>query len=340
MDKIERILCPIDLSAVSAGAYTYAQSLASHCGASLIAQHVVELWQHPCAFYAASAKAFDEFLEQLLSAGRESLKQFLGEHQAKGLSVECIVKEGAAADAILSVAKTDAIDLIVMGTHGRRGLDRVLLGSVAERVLRNAPCPVLVVRNIQCAGHDAVRCRRILSCVDFSKDSWQVLEQVRSLAKAYGAELTALNVMDEVKNPNKIAREAEKAIAKLERLIAVAALDSITTHVAVRLGNAHEQILEFASEAGSDLIVTGIGGRHALGFGAFGSTAHRVIQHSSCPVLAVHLEERPRPYLMQEDKIQINELSIRSRLGDRSTGGIHTLQSRAGAHQLSAQPSD
>lgn len=310
MNKIERILCPVDLSEASARAYEYAESLARHYGATLIVQYVVELWQHPCAFHAASAKVFDDFREQLLSAGRESLQQFVSRHRADGLRSECVVQEGVAADAILSAAQSDAIDLIVVGTHGRRGLDRVLLGSVAERVLRNAPCPVLAVRNNQNPARAAVQCHRILCCIDFSKHSEQVLNYARSLAETYGGEVTVLTVLEEINNSAEIARETARAMAMLERLISIPAFDSITTHVAVRLGNAHEQIIEFASEAGSDLIVTGIGRRHGLGFGAFGSTAYRVIQHSLCPVLAVHSKERPRAEVKREREIQIKELSI------------------------------
>jgi nucleotide-binding universal stress UspA family protein len=291
MNKIERILCPVDLSEASARACVYAQSLANHYDATLVFQHVVELWQHPCAFHAASAKLLDEFCQNLISAGREDLKQFVSRHTAVGLRPECIVQEGVAADGILSVAQADAIDLIVVGTHGRRGLDRLMLGSVAERVLRNAPCPVLVVRNVDHPEQEAIQIRQILCCVDFSKHSEQILEYALSVAGAYEAEVTALNVLDEIKNPAEIGSETATAMEKLQKLISTAAFHSVTAHIAVRLGNPNQQILEFASDAESDLIVTGVRGRHAVDLALFGSTTHRVIQRGCCPVLAVHVQE-------------------------------------------------
>lgn len=281
--RIDRILCPLDFSEFSVKAYRYAQSIAGHYRAMLVVQNVVELWQHPSGFYAVSPQTFDEFRRKLIAQAQGALQQFV--NTSGGLQPECIVQEGLAADAILSLAGRRAISLIVVGTHGRRGFDRLMLGSVAERVLRNAPCPVLAVRE---AGADAfVRIRRILCGVDFSAHSERALAYALSLADVYDAEVTVLNVIDESCSSAEIGKKTTAATAELEKLISLAAPGSKRTHLAVRLGRAYQEILQFAAEVQSDVIVTGVRGRQALDLAVFGSTTYRVIQLGRVPVLAV-----------------------------------------------------
>jgi nucleotide-binding universal stress UspA family protein len=141
--RIERILCPVDFSEFSVRAYAYAQSIAGHYQASLVVQHIVELWQHPCADYSVSGRLYSDFRRKLMADGQNDLLQFV--KNFAGIQPECIVQDGTAVDAILSLARERAISLIVLGTHGRRGFDHLMLGSVTERVLRNASCPVLAV---------------------------------------------------------------------------------------------------------------------------------------------------------------------------------------------------
>ena len=141
--RIERVLCPVDLSEVSGKAYRYAQSIACHYRAKLILQHVVELWQHPESDFVAKPEYFDEFRDALICQAKAQLQHFANLRGA--VQPECVVEESTAADAILALAGARAVNLIVMGTHGRRGFDHLMLGSVTERVLRCAPCPVLAI---------------------------------------------------------------------------------------------------------------------------------------------------------------------------------------------------
>jgi universal stress protein A len=168
--RIERIVCPVDFSEISANTYGYAQSIARHYRAKLILQHVVELWQHPSANWVVNPECFDEFRQTLISNSREQLRQLVNLYG--GIQPEVVIEESMAADAILSLARARAANLLVMGTHGRRGFDHLMLGSVTERVLRHAPCPVLAVpgKRPDEAGNGpgADYVRRILCCVDFS----------------------------------------------------------------------------------------------------------------------------------------------------------------------------
>jgi nucleotide-binding universal stress UspA family protein len=289
--RIERILCPLDFSEASVKAYRYAQSIAGHYRAKLIVQHVVELWQHPSGDWAVSPDLFENFRQTLISNAEADLQQFV--KKSGGLSPECIVQESMAADAILSFARGRAISLIVMGTHGRRGFDRLMLGSVTERVLRHASCPVLTVRRTapdsgtQAATDEPVPIRRILCCVDFSAHSQRALDYALSAADAYDAEVDVLHVLDNISDSADVGKETAAAMENLEKLFPPAVPRATKTHLDVRLGKAYQEILKFASDVQADLIVTGVWGRNSLDLEVFGSTTYRVIQLSPGPVLTV-----------------------------------------------------
>ena len=289
--QIERILCPVDFSQCSVRAYDYAQSIARHYRATLLVQHVAELWQHPSASYSASAQMWQDFRQKLMADGRNDLQQFV--HSSGGIQPERIVQEGLAADVILSLARDRAISLIVMGTHGRRGVDHLMLGSVTERVLRKASCPVLAVHQAapesskRDAAGDSVPIRRILCCVDFSAHSERALEYALSLADAYAGEVTVLHVLDEACSPAEIGAETKRAMENLEELIPAAARSSAKARLTVRRGEAYAEILQVASETQPDVIVAGVRGRNALDLAVFGSTTYRTIQLGRRPVLTV-----------------------------------------------------
>ena len=152
MIHIERILCPIDFSEFSARAYDYAQSLARHYQANLFLNHIVDFGIPPYEYYTPAVD-YNELFQKLCADARDHLQEFAKSHTRNGVHPECFVQEGGVTDSILSFAEAQMVDLIVMGTHGLKGLDRVTLGSVAEKVLRKACCPVLVVRK---AGHDFI----------------------------------------------------------------------------------------------------------------------------------------------------------------------------------------
>jgi len=282
--QIERILCPLDFSEIATKAYRHAQSIACHYRAKLIVQHVVELWQHPEGDFAAKPKYFDEFREALISKAKARLQLLVEE--CGGIQPECLVEECMAADGILAVARARAVDLIVMGSHGRRGFDRLMLGSVTERVLRHAPCPVLAVPvNSPSAP---VEVRRILCCVDFSKQSQRALGYAFSVATAYGADLTLLHILGS-RDSEDLGNGLNASLDKLRKLVAPSPFPPVKLHMEVRLGKPYREILNFAAEKRSDLIVTGVRGRNSLESAVFGSTTYRLIQLHSGPVLTVSI---------------------------------------------------
>ncbi len=136
MLPIKRILVATDFSPMSEHAFRFAGALARDYGARLIAVHVM---QTPMAVYAETA-VFLEEPDQ--NAAREALEAL----NVPGVEIERRLMEGEPVAGIVQTARETAADLIVMGTHGRGGLMRVLLGSVAEGVLREAPCPVMTIK--------------------------------------------------------------------------------------------------------------------------------------------------------------------------------------------------
>jgi nucleotide-binding universal stress UspA family protein len=298
MLEIKLILCPIDFSEFSVRAYHHAVSLAEHYQAKLVAQHVVELWRHPSVSFAASAGLYGEFEQALCESGKKQLREFVKNHTHDEIQPELVVQEGVAADSVLSFAQAQKTDVIVMGTHGRRGFDRLMLGSVTDRVMRRAPCPVLAICK---PGHDSLtgdtatskergyvhQLSRILFCADFSENSEQALKYAISATAEYDAELTLLHVLEGVPSPAKAEEAMAAAGERLDKLIPREGRKTLKVQTAVRIGEPYWQIIQLALEAQIDLVTMGVRGRGALDLAVFGSTTYRVMQLGSCPVLAV-----------------------------------------------------
>jgi len=293
--KIKLVLCPIDFSEFSVRAFRYAVSLAEHYQAKLVAQHVVELWRYPSAGFAASVELYDEFLQSIHEKGKKHLEEFVKDHTHSQIQSELLVDRGHAPDSILSFAQTQKADVIVMGTHGRRGYDRLMLGSVTDRVMRRAPCPVLVISKLFQDSTLTAKERahshflnRVLFCADFSENSQRALDYAISATEEYGAELTLLHVLEETPSPAKREEAIAAATTQLDRLIPQQRHAALKMKTAVRIGKPYQQIIQFALDAQIDMMTMGVHGYGALDPAVFGSTTYRVIQLGPCPVLAVH----------------------------------------------------
>ena len=199
-----------------------------------------------------------------------------------------------APDAILSFAQAQKADGIVMGTHGQRGFDRLMLGSVTDRVMRKASCPVLVVGNpprdlmaTDEKGRRVHRLRQILFCTDFSENSERALNYAISATTEYDAELTLLHVLEEVPNSTQKKEAVATATEQLDKLISPEERKTLKIKRAVRIGKPYQQIIRLALEEHIDMAAMGVHGRGALDLAVFGSTTYRVMQLGPCPVLAV-----------------------------------------------------
>jgi len=288
MLKIERILCPVDFSEFSARAYDYAHSLARHYEARLFVLHIVRSITIDPTFL--SSTVLDKVYSQQALDAKAKMAKLVAKQAGDPVRSELIVQMGFATDSILSFVKQNEIDLVVMGTHGRRGLDRLVTGSTTESILRKSQSPVLAVHEPTRSfvspesADEPVHLRKILCCVDFSEHSPRALEYAFSLGMQYQAEITLLNVLEDGKDTSE---QKDRDAASMEQLIPEDARNWASITPLVLSGQPYEQIIEHAAEAQTDLIVMGVRGRNAVDLAVFGSTTHRVIQLGPCPVLVV-----------------------------------------------------
>ena len=146
MAKIDKILCPTDFSELSIGAMKYAGLLAEKFGASLHILHVVDqAYQYWMAMGPESIPAGPS-AEEMTNTAKRQMEEFVGQHVPASLKATTEIVTGRPFMEIIRIAKERAVDLIVIGTHGRGALSQMLLGSVADKVVHKAPCPVLSVR--------------------------------------------------------------------------------------------------------------------------------------------------------------------------------------------------
>jgi len=220
----------------------------------------------------------------------------------RDVPVEFRIQEaGYVHEEILAQIGATPADLLVIGTHGRSGFQRLFLGSVTEKVIRKATCPTLVVppRAPDVPAGSPIQFRRILCAVDFSESSLDALALAINMAQEADAQLTLLHVVEFSPALSEASlipaldlsrvREAAAADArrKLHALIPESARTYCTVETAVVEGRAYRDILRHATESQTDLIVMGVHGRGALDLLVFGSTTHHVIRASACPVLIV-----------------------------------------------------
>ena len=225
------------------------------------------------------------------------LREKLRNEYAPGepIDVEYRAREGEIPDEILEAAHETGADLIVMGTHGRTGMDWLLSGSVATAVLRQARCPVLALRS-PTHMHKDDGIRVILHPTDFSASSQAALNVARSLARDLGTRLVVLHVTPPaVLVDGSIAAGIDPSTCRtaLEDLRTCLDGPDLKYPVEVRLavGPDREEILQTAQEIGCDLIVMGTHGRTALGRLLMGSVAESVLPRASCPVMIVKVPD-------------------------------------------------
>jgi nucleotide-binding universal stress UspA family protein len=302
MVRIERILCPIDFSDCSKRAFDRAVAIARCYHASVTALHVA--WDPLLARVAPYFGPDSPELITWSTTNREwatsQLASFLSS-RSTGVPVDEVTIDAPVVHTeVLVQADRLRADLIVMGTHGRSGFQRLFLGSVADKVLRTATQPVLTVPP---AAHDASSAggsafRRILCATDFSDCSRAALHYAASLAETARAGLTAVHVVellprlyDPLHTPpldlSSGRRVYEAAARRRLRELVRESIPDATVEQLIRCGRAYRQILSVAADQKSDLIVLGIHGRNPLDRLMFGTTVEPVLRRAACPVLTV-----------------------------------------------------
>lgn len=286
--KVSKILCPVDFSAGSRQAMHWAIKLAGESGAELVLLHA---WQLPVAigdFAFAPNVAVD-----VEAAARECMDKELADARSLGATrVSAKLVSGAPWIKIVDELADRSFDLVVMGTHGRTAIKRFLLGSVAEKVVRHAPCPVLTVR----PDVEARSFQSILVPVDFSDSSRDAMNAAAALARPGGRGITLLHVVElptDARGEPQIEVLLEvmvkQAAEHLERWAAeLRAKTGVPVQTRSRLGRAGGDVLAVLEEApGFDLVVTGSHGRTGIPRVLLGSVAERIVRHAPCPVMVI-----------------------------------------------------
>jgi len=296
MVKINNILCPVDFSEFSEKAFDYACSLARRYEARLYLQHVID----PLTNYYGQVPSglSQEYYKESREKSENELRKLISRAQFNGFRPEFVIEVGSPAQSILQFSERESTDLIVMGTHGFKGVDRWTMGSVTEKVLRKAHCPVLAVRKplhdfvAPNKKNDCVQLHKILLATDFSDTGQRAFAYALSLAMEYNAELTLLHVLEEVPRDEELASVTTRLIHKLEAFVPADAPNWCSIRSVIRVGKPYQEIVQLALESQTDLIVLGVRGRSAPDLAVFGSTTYRVLQLGSAPVLAVHIDGR------------------------------------------------
>lgn len=300
MVKLERILCPVDLSGTSRRALAHAAVIARWYDARLIVLHV---FNAAVPFPAAGAEFVGHAppIASPVSADQvmEEVRRFVEPVVSGGPAHEIVVRDGHPVKQIVEQAEHLRADLLVIGTHGRSGFERFMLGSVTEKVVRKATCPVLTVPPAERAETEQAIFRTILCPVDFSTGSERATTFALSLAQEADARFILLHVVESSLDPVH-AREAahftvpeydryrrEQAADQLKALVPASARHWCTPVELVTSGKPHHEILRVAEEERAELIVMGVHSRGAVDMALFGSTTNAVIRAAECPVLTL-----------------------------------------------------
>lgn len=296
MITIRNILCPVDRSDISLRALTIATGLAKWYDARL---RVIEVIGLPEPSFGPAPMAVYGLTQDVRRGVADELERFTDPAREAGVDVRVSVEEGDVVNGILAEADAVTADLVVLGTHGRRGVERLTLGSVAEKVLRRARCPVLTVPPApRVLPPGEALFKRILCAVDFSDASLKGLEFALSLAKEADARIAIVHVIDWPADrtiPTELAETVSgirtdweaRLRQQLHALVPLSACDWCTPEELLVVGRPADEILRLAREREEEAIVLGVHGRGAIDLALFGSTTHRVVREAPCPVFTI-----------------------------------------------------
>jgi nucleotide-binding universal stress UspA family protein len=299
---LDHILTPTDFSACADNALNHALEVADRFGARLHILHVVnELDPDWYGITDAQERAV-RHRDQIKTEARERLERIL---PAEGRDLEAKVSLQLSfdvADTINEYVEQREIDLVVMGTHGRQGLDRLMLGNVADKIIRHAPCPVMTVRERVpwTEGDDDLLFEDILAPIDFSDHSQKALRVSKLFANQYQARLHLLFVAEKRTVPTfsdtglpgvgvvemdpQIVAQAEEALQQLNENIEG---PDVQSAYHVREGNVSKDVVDFAETHGVSLIVMATRGLTGVSRFLLGSNTERIVRVAPCPVLTI-----------------------------------------------------
>ncbi len=285
MIDIQNVLCPVDFFSASRRALEYSIGVAKNYKATLHILHVVSpVMPTSYEFSLNIAELLRTFEEQSV----ERVEQMRTDAMTSGIEVQTTVQLGDIDDELKAAIEKSQADIVIMGTHGRRGFERWFLGSVTERLLRHCPNPVLTLSDLESPISVPPDVKKILVTTDFSEGTTTAMAWAFALAQEAPAEVTLLHV---VQQPPERAEPAEGVAEVLEEHLNSMVPDDVRNWCDVRavveIGTPYQHVLSMAEETGIDLIVMNIHGKGMMDRALMGATAERVLRGAQCPVLAV-----------------------------------------------------
>ena len=283
--RLKRILVTTDFSEESKKALPYAANFAERFGSEVMLLNVLD---PPFRFAGLESVMLLQSGDATMGRLYSGLDALAEKRFGKAVRAETQVRAGKPYREIIKAARDSEAGLLVMATHGYSGLKHAFLGSTTERVVRQAPCPVLAVRGI--AGNPTAKLpkiRHVLLATDFSENSAKAFPWALALADAFGARLTLMHVVERLTRDTvkQLMAEAHTQLNVLARSLVTGS--ERAPHLAVRFGRPFDEITRGARELDASLVVIATHGHTGLKRVYLGSVAERVVRHAHCPVLVV-----------------------------------------------------
>lgn len=291
MIHLKNILVPVDFSKPSQSALEYGLAIAGSFRAQVAVAHVVP----SMAAFGDSLPGGTADLDRLaLDSARRTLQDFVTPLCRERTDVRTILKTGDIRNELLGIIDAEKMDLVVMGSHGRRNIERFILGSTTEHILRNVPVPILTVSHAPAPA----AIRSIVYAADLSRSTEIGLRYTAALARALGARLKLVHAIDPLETgqwgiefagalPFDLGLIQEKAMDRLRSVMIAEHVTNIPCEAAVVTGISHSAIVTFAEESKADLLVLNLQSKGVLERVMLGATAERVVRTSHIPVLSI-----------------------------------------------------
>lgn len=291
--KLENIICTTDFSDFANNAIPFAVMLAAEFGTKLYISHVIDI--PAAAMYGEALIDPHEIQNRIDKYAHDQISVMVGDED---LECEPLITIGHPAEEIARLTAEKNVSLVISAAHGRSGLERLILGSVTERMMHTLTCPLLVIPEPKADQGKDIRFKRILVGCDFSHDSDLAVDYGLYMAQSFQAEVHLAHVIepdvfkDLIKPGGNVERERREFLKnelqeKLAAMIPDDAHNWCHPSTEILAGQPHEELSKFAVINNIDLIVLGVHGRGFVENLLVGSTTDRVIRMGAAPVMAV-----------------------------------------------------